>query len=151
MWKHIIIKMEDKLQVIFILEKSIDILQGKNHDWLLTLFEIHWITDQFPIFFLWSWPRPPKLFFWEASYKNNCLLLPFTVRGIAVTIFHFSLLDVFFQMRITFWNGNDWNGSFFLFQKNSKGLFPFFSYQPQGNRVDLPLPLKITAEMFPRK
>lgn len=36
-------------EAIFTLEKSAYILQGKNHDWLLTLFEIHGITAQFPI------------------------------------------------------------------------------------------------------
>lgn len=48
-WNHTIIIMGQRLEAIFTLEKSIYILYGKNHAGFLTLFEIHWITAQFPI------------------------------------------------------------------------------------------------------
>ena len=44
-----IIIMGQSLDAIFSLEKSIYVLQGKNHAGFLTLFEIHWITAHFPI------------------------------------------------------------------------------------------------------
>lgn len=142
-WNYIILIMGRGLEAIFTLEKSAHILQGKNHDWLLTTFEIHWITAQFPILSDECGPSSTRVFFCAAPTKIIAYYFSPLCEG---QQWQYSIsLKCPFQMRITTEMGT---ANFFSFPEHSKELFSFFSCHHPGQMVDLSLHFWIMVEIF---